>query len=221
MTLPLFIQETRTALRRSPARIQEAVARAAAAGGTHDTLHFGIEKQLQTLWCWAAVSTSVIRFFDPATTWTQCRVAEAEMRAPCCVDGGTANCNRVHFLERALTRTGTLLDFTDRAFDFGEVRAEISSRRAPLGCRIGWRGGSGHFVVIDGLSETAGKEEVDVKDPDPLYASSTHLYDEFANRYRGSGTWTHSYQTERATALGGTAAAAPRTPGRRVRTATN
>ena len=35
---------------------------------------FVVENQLQTNWCWTAVTTSVSRFFSTASTWTQCRV---------------------------------------------------------------------------------------------------------------------------------------------------
>lgn len=38
-------------------------------------LHFRIQRQEQSEWCWAAVAVSVERFFDPHSKLTQCEVA--------------------------------------------------------------------------------------------------------------------------------------------------
>ena len=55
------------------------------AGGGGGSLAFVIEPQLQTNWCWAAVSKSVSWFYDQSSPWTQCRVANAALpRTDCC-----------------------------------------------------------------------------------------------------------------------------------------
>ena len=68
-------------------------AEAAAAGRPQSgKLVFSIQKQLQTQWCWAAVSTSVSLYFNRSSTWTQCTVANKNLkRSDCC--GSPSNCN--------------------------------------------------------------------------------------------------------------------------------
>ena len=39
------------------------------------TIDFEMQKQQHSNWCWAAVAVSVARYFDPDSTWCQCRLA--------------------------------------------------------------------------------------------------------------------------------------------------
>jgi len=43
-------------------------------------LDFSMQQQDQTNWCWAAVAASVVRYYHADTQWTQCRIAEGELR---------------------------------------------------------------------------------------------------------------------------------------------
>jgi hypothetical protein len=198
MPLPKRIQSTRAPLAGT------AGGGPAAGGSSPTSLGLHMQKQAQTEWCWAAVSVSVSLFFDSASGWTQCKLVEAEKNQPtCCQDGSSDPCNKPHSLDDPLRRTGNLLNFTSGAFGFEDTAKEIVNRQAPLGCRVRWDSLTGHFVVIDGISDQGGIQSVDVQDPDPLYASATHLYNDFANHYRGIGTWSHSYTTQGASAAGG------------------
>ena len=47
---------------------------------------------------------------------------------------------------------------------FEQVRDEIDARR-PVGARIGWSGGGGHFMVIYGYSFVGGTQYFDIDDP--------------------------------------------------------
>jgi hypothetical protein len=71
------------------------------------------------------------------------------------------------------------------------VIAEIDANR-PVGVRIGWSGGGGHFIAIAGYS-TNGAEFVDVEDP--WYAASTVNWNVLLHAYKGNGTWTDTYLT--------------------------
>src|SRR5262245_35787098 len=78
--------------------------------GTSQCTGLTVEHQQQTNWCWAAVSNSVSRYYDPSSTWSQCTIANAELgHSSCCTNGGSAACNQPWFLDRALTRVGCLL----------------------------------------------------------------------------------------------------------------
>jgi Papain-like cysteine protease AvrRpt2 len=155
-------------------------------------LPFTMQHQTQTEWCWAAVSVSVSQYFNPSSAWTQCGLVNAELgQSTCCQDGSSPACNQPWYLDRALTRTGNLASFGSGASTFPALVQEIAAAR-PLGARIAWSGGGGHFVVLTGYS---GSDRVGVDDP--WYGHSDYNFSAFTSRYQGSGSWTHSYFTKR------------------------
>ena len=155
------------------------------------SLTFSIEQQQQSQWCWSAVSASVARYFDAQSPWSQCSLAAAELaKTQCCQSGSSAACNQPWYLDRALTRVqhfGALFP----ALPFGSVAAEIDANK-PIGARIAWNGGGGHFTILAGYNTA--DETLEVFDP---WDGSHSLipYNIFQNSYRGSGTWTNSYTT--------------------------
>jgi len=167
---------------------------AASAAPGRRSLPLVVQPQLQTNWCWAACTSSTSAFFAPASTWGQCVLADAEHgQTTCCADGASAACNAPWYLERALRRTGNLRRKAAGAASFATLRAEIDAGR-PVGTRIGWRGGGGHFVLLTGYRSTPATREVEVQDP--WSGRSRLALDAFATAYKGTGTWTHTYLTE-------------------------
>jgi hypothetical protein len=161
-------------------------------------LTFTMQAQTQSNWCWAATSTSVSRYYWSGSGWTQCTVANAELGlAGCCTDPVPGSCNVPWFLDRALNRTGNFVSITGPQ-TFAEVRDEIDAGR-PVGARIGWSGGGGHFMCIYGYSWIVGQEYFDIDDP--IYGKSHLSVADFSSNYQGSGTWTHTYFTKRALTL--------------------
>jgi len=155
-------------------------------------LAVAVEPQLQSEWCWAAVSTSVSHFFDGASEWTQCTVAGSELaQQTCCQDGSTAQCNVPWYLDRALTRTGNLGSWRRGTIAGWRILGQLRAGR-PVGARIQWAGGGGHFVVIAGARGPLGGT-VEVRDP--IHGISTLPLGAFSSRYQGNGTWTHTYFT--------------------------
>jgi hypothetical protein len=156
-------------------------------------LAFTMQPQQQTQWCWAAVAVSVSHYYDPSSTWTQCGLANGELnQTTCCQDGSSAACNVPWFLDRALQRTGNLNAFSSGVTSFAGVRTEINGGR-PLGVRIGWSGGGGHFAVIAGYKPGPGEQRLAIEDP--WYGASDLTYADFQSSYEGTGSWTHSYTT--------------------------
>jgi Peptidase_C39 like family len=156
---------------------------------------FEIQHQLQENWCWAAVTSSVARFFDASSPWKQCAIVNELLGQPslCCgANGSGMNCNKPWYLDKALERLNNLNSFGSGAGTLAQLQAEIDSGR-PIGVRIGWNAFSGHFVVIDGYSAND-NGYVNVRDP--WFGDSTCEYQEFVERYRGTGAWTHSYWTK-------------------------
>jgi hypothetical protein len=154
-----------------------------------------VQHQLQSNWCWAACSSSASAFYDPTSTWGQCGIVNAELKENgCCGSGGSPKCNVPWYLDRALKRTGNFARKNDGPARWETVRAEIDAGR-PVGVRIGWFGGGGHFVMITGYRAAGGAREVDVQDP---WTGSSHIsMDVLAKSYKSRGKWTHTYLTRR------------------------
>jgi hypothetical protein len=162
-----------------------------------NNLGLTMQLQQQSEWCWAAVATSVARFFDAASTWTQCAVVDAELGlTTCCTNGASAACNQPWFLDRALTRVNHFDHWNGGAATRTQVVDEIEGGR-PLGVRVGWSGGGGHFLVIDGYDEDAEENDANIVEVrDPFYGTSRLSYDDLLSRYESSGSWTDSYWTK-------------------------
>jgi hypothetical protein len=156
-------------------------------------LDFDMQMQTQTNWCWAATATSVSHFYWFLSTWTQCKVANAELgHSDCCNSPVPGACNVPWYLDKALTRTNNFVSITGQV-TFQQVRDEIDAGR-PVGARIGWNGGGGHFMVIYGYSLVAGTPYFDIDDP--IYGKSHLTVADYSTNYQGSGTWTHTYFTK-------------------------
>lgn len=150
-------------------------------------LAFDMQHQTQSNWCWAATATSVSRFYWKISSWTQCLVANAELNLDHCCDDDVPNaCNVTWWLAKALQRTNNFVSVTGPA-SFQTVRDEIDAGR-PVGARIGWDDGGGHFMVIYGYSIVGNTNYFDIDDP--IYGKSHIPMSEFSDNYQGNGTWT-------------------------------
>ena len=156
-------------------------------------LSFTMEQQLQTEWCWAATSTSVSVFYDPVNSpWSQCTVVNAEQaQTTCCQNGASSKCNVSWYLEKALTRTKNLNYYVNNSLSISDLDKELKNGR-PMGTRIGWAGGGGHFNVLGGASTKDSRVHVH----DPIYGDLDYDYNSYCTKYQGTGTWTHSYYTQ-------------------------
>ena len=155
-------------------------------------LVFAMQTQQQTNWCWAAVAASVSAFFDPNTNWRQCSIVNAEFnRNDCCTNGSSANCNKPWYIDLGLQRTGNFRSKSTGAGTMTDVSQDVNISR-PLCVRIGWSGGGGHAVAIDGYHRGLDMVAID----DPWYGASDVSLATFQTAYQGSGSWTHSYRVE-------------------------
>ena len=166
---------------------------AAGAGGAPtctNPISFTMQPQQQTEWCWAAVSTSINLYFNPASGQTQCAVANVAMnQSTCCQDGSSAQCNQPWFLDQALQIVGNLNAWSPGKAALATVKAEINGCR-PFCLRIAWNGGGGHFVTVYGYSWWG------INIADPWYGTSAVPYATFPSTYQGGGTWTDNYTTK-------------------------
>jgi len=170
----------------------------AAAGGAATgaaTLSFTMQDQEQTQWCWSAVAVSVALFYDAGTAWSaQCGLAGAELSKACCPAGSDPTANVPWYLDLALQRAGRYNTWATGPATRGQIQTEIDADR-PLGVRIGWNAGGGHFVIISAYAWTPTSEQVTVENPDGYTGQQTMDLADLTSNYQGAGTWTHSYWT--------------------------
>jgi hypothetical protein len=153
-------------------------------------LNFVMQRQQQTQWCWAATSASVAAYYNARTTWMQCDVANAELGfSDCCGVGGSGHGNVPWWLDRALRRVAHFASWQSGSVAFGNVRGQIDANN-PVCIRIGWSGGGGHFIAIDGYL-TGSTQFIAVDDP--IYGASDVNVATMSGTYQGSGSWTDTY----------------------------
>ena len=154
-------------------------------------LVFQMQHQQQTNWCWAGVSTSVSKYYNRASGWTQCTVVNSALgQTTCCQSGGSSQCNQPWYLDRALQITGNYTSMQAGSIPAAQLQGQ-SNGMHPTGIRIGWSGGGGHFIVGSGVSQNNSMVMVE----DPWYGSSYITYSTLQNAYQGTGSWTHTYFT--------------------------
>jgi len=169
-------------------------------------MRFDLQTQRQSNWCWAAVTSSLLRFFNPDNAMTQCEVvkecfsqAEFEMEADCCRNPANKDCNRVFKLVDALDFMELLSIRCNYALSLNEIREQIQEG-APVALRIEWKRGGGHFVVITavGPQDPKGDGQTWLRVADPKSQAASYItYNALKTRYKGNGKWTHTYLFER------------------------
>jgi hypothetical protein len=158
-----------------------------------DRLALSVPHQLEDNWCWAATSDGIDHYYNSGSTWTQCKIANTTLgRGDCCGSGASGACNQGWYLDQALTTVGRFDHVQAQAASFQTVDSEIDAKR-PLGVRIGWSGGGGHFVALGGYRELP-QQYVHVEDP--WYGPSDVAYTTLETAYQGTGSWTHTYWTK-------------------------
>lgn len=162
-----------------------------AAGAAWVRLNCPVPRQQQSNWCWCATTLGVHLMFQPGNPTTQCRAAnQILVRTDACTNPSGAAVNIPYYLDRALATFGHLRAPTiGAALAASQVDQEIQAGK-PVGTRIGWSGGGGHFMVIEGYLAGAVPR---VAIHDPIYGRSDMDYSAYLSSYQGSGTWTHSY----------------------------
>jgi hypothetical protein len=152
-------------------------------------LDVDVPQQRQELWCWAACTTAVSSFYDPASPWTQCGVADATLAMTTCCQGDP-DCVRTANVYEALAHTGNLLS---------RLAAPIGRRRLVRRLRSGQpvvvrvKLDLGHFLVVDGYRSWGARR---IRVHDPAYPRTVELtIDALRDAYDHHGMWTHTYET--------------------------
>jgi len=162
---------------------------------------FTMQTQLSKNWCWAAVTSSVIGYYQALASQTphpppQCIIVSQHTGRDYCnfvfPDDG-ADLGELEFaLQQAGHLNAGLPGFAN--FDTG-VKFDINRRR-PIGVGIRWGAANiGHFVCIVGYCQDANGEFVVVVDPQ-IPAPTVMTFETLMTNYRNAnGKWVSTYFT--------------------------
>ncbi len=109
-------------------------------------VYLGLNEQYQqqSEWCWLATTVSITLYYDPASTWTQCLLANKELgQTTCCVNGSSTACNVPGYPILALTTTGHFASMLLKPPPLQTIMNEIEAGH-PVSINIQWFGGGGH-----------------------------------------------------------------------------
>jgi hypothetical protein len=166
-----------------------------------------VEHQIEDNWCWAAVAVSIHNFLNPPAApatplqdqgqlATQVLLADGQIPAGVRCDRTPGLCDYPGRLDEALAATGNLRKvFPNNHLDYPSLKACIN-KDLPVAARIVWRGGSAHFIVLDGYTELA-NGDVLISVQDPLYGPSLQYYGDLINDYPPGGGWQDTFIPKR------------------------
>jgi hypothetical protein len=151
-------------------------------------LAVSVPLQEQGQWCWAAITVGVAVWYDAASTWTQCRVVGATLGTECCATPDCFECDQQWYLHEALAVVRHGAGWGDGPLAAPSLVKELK-RKNPVGARIDWNDGTGHFVLVTGFDPNSGEVTVE----DPARGRLTMHYDVLASAYLDRGSWSHYY----------------------------
>ena len=178
---------------------------------------FFIQQQGTPFWCWAAVTASISAWYQPATTWTQCQLAQLFFdqlnpdnlltTADCCATPTPDSCAQPFSVEAALrlvnhwtsTFTVPTVDFANSIGPISLETIEIETGQGrPVAIRIQWgddpSGDPAHAVV---LSAVDSDDLIVMNNPNWGNGNETAMeYATLVNSFPGFGIWTDAYLTQ-------------------------
>jgi hypothetical protein len=153
-------------------------------------LNFNMQPQQRTNWCWAAVATSVQRYYVPGSNLTQCVLVNQTLgRADCCQVAGWNACNVGGDLGLVLNALGRLRQTVARPATFAELQAEIQALH-PICIRVVWLTGGAHFMACTGYYPTNAGLVLLIQDP--WWGAALVFSAFFPLLYHQGGYWSHT-----------------------------
>jgi hypothetical protein len=159
---------------------------------------FRIQRQQQTEWCWAAVTSSMMEFMAPERAASQSEVASNTLKAA--TVASPEELNRQADITKAARTMGL-----EEGTRYGNVSRDtmrwLVNEGTPIPIQINWRNnarkngslGGGHYLVINAIGEEAkGQTPVYVEDP-WVGEKLTLTWDELKNDYPGKAN-LHLYR---------------------------
>jgi hypothetical protein len=159
---------------------------------------FEMELQCHQFWCWAAVASSVSKYYDKKSTFEQCTIANIELdRTDCCdvpCHQDDVDFDRPNTLGSPLNEVGCLHSWIRKSEHLRTIDREITKKERPVCLRTVWSDGEAHFVAIVGVD----RDNKLLKIADPLIAGNRVLtYAEVETNYPPNhGVWKDTFFTK-------------------------
>ena len=154
-------------------------------------LAFNVEPQLKENWCWAAISSSIGRYYQTGH-WQQQQLAYDVLKAkhgPTAAPGDNHPCT----LDHGLSHVGCLGNWSQGKPSFEQLQYAINDER-PVCLRLAWFSGGAHYLVIKGYNPRTLELYID----DPRYGTSISRYGDFPFGYKKvGGLWSETFWTGR------------------------
>lgn len=150
-------------------------------------LDFTIQQQQQTHWCWAAVVSSILQYYNPAYP-SQQEIVTRVLRIQGA--GYSRYFNSAGVIDKPLHIYRLLNKKVKGQVTLNNIVQQLTNH-CPVGIRIGWQEGGGHFAVIYGCKTENGHSTLYIADP--LHGTILLSYTDFKKEYAHSGYWTHTY----------------------------
>ena len=157
----------------------------------------GLYAQTESEWCWAASTETISRMMGAQKS--QCKMASRFIKGQpgefCCnaANGASAACNQPYYLDKALDHYKMLDHVYENQISQLNIIQDLR-RRYPVGVRIGWDGGGGHFLVLYGATYVGKNQTISLWNPLPIGKGDKQIVARSGLvRYKNAGTWTHSY----------------------------
>jgi hypothetical protein len=147
-------------------------------------------------WCWAAVATSIFKFYRPQSIITQPKFVSDFLRIPQCNSSQPLpTCNRQASLSDALHMLNIFNGRVENPIHPEAVARELSNRK-PISCLLFHPEFSGHFVVISGLFKDPNDPgRISLRVEDPLDGMERIVgYPDLVRGFRNSH-WVKTYFT--------------------------
>lgn len=189
MRVPIVFEEESVPLFHAP---EEMLEMAPVAGAGWTLVPCNLSKQDRTEFCWAAVTQAIER--NHGIQETQCVIARSILGGLCGAD--CAGCNQPEPLADVLQIRKRLRKPIRKQVTFKEISDEIGGKRV-ICCGIE-RPPSGHFIIICGVLDVPGKQEIAILDPSKSVASGPQAHDfaAFIGAYDAGGVWKETYFTK-------------------------
>ncbi|MBL8191652.1 MAG: hypothetical protein JNK38_26775 [Acidobacteria bacterium] len=159
---------------------------------------FRLQRQLQTEWCWAAVTSSMMEYLTPERAASQNEVVAHTL------NGATVESAEELNRPEDITKAAKTMGMEDGT-RYGNVSRDtmrwLVNDGTPVPIQINWRNnarkngslGNGHYLVVSAIGEEAkGKTLVDIEDP-WVGEKLTLTWDEVKNDYPGEAN-QHLYK---------------------------
>lgn len=147
-------------------------------------------------WCWAAVATSVFKYYRPSSPITQGKFVSDILQIPQCYSTGQLPvvCNKQYSLVAALDWLRIYDGWEDKPSHPDIIYDELMDKK-PVGILLSNTVNQGHFIVASGIDMTPSGTILTIQDP--IGPSTRDVrYSLLVNGFQGS-SWTKTYFTKK------------------------